>query len=399
MVATALATGSPTARDPRRSDEGFVAPPLLCAGAVMSRILAAAVASSLLVVPSASRADSCTSARVMVILDKSSSMQTGKVGAQTKWQVAVDGLGQVLSAYEQKAEFGLITFPKAGQCSPGQVDVAPALTNRTQILGALTTPPPEGGNYTPMAQTLELAAQDPALTSTAGARHVILITDGWQYCVPYDPATRFDGVPAVETLTQQGVTTWVVGFGAEVDPIALNRMAVAANTARPGCDPNSTDAAAANNCYFQVDNAAQLVTALNAIAGSISGETCDGVDNDCNGQVDDNLSRSCSNACGVGAETCHAGNWGGCDAPQPKAEKCDGVDNDCDGQVDEPDSPLCDTGEVCKDGMCQPGNGDGDGEGGEVQAGCSCNSSGLPGVGVLAPWLAVGLLLMRRRRR
>jgi uncharacterized protein (TIGR03382 family) len=361
----------------------------------MSRLLTAAVLSSALLAPHAADADSCTSARVMVILDKSSSMQTGKVGTQTKWQVAVDGLGQVLTAYEQKAEFGLITFPRAGQCSPGQVDVTPAVSNRTQILGALTTPPPEGGNYTPMAQTLELAAQDQALTSSTGARHVILITDGWQYCVPYDPATRFDGVPAVETLTQQGVTTWIVGFGAEVDPVALNRMAVAANTARPGCNPQNTDASAPDNCYFQVDNATQLVTALNAIAGSISGETCDGVDNDCNGQVDDNLSRSCSNACGVGSESCSAGNWGGCNAPQPKAESCDGIDNDCDGQVDEPDAPLCDSGEACVDGACQPGNG----ETGDVQAGCSCNSGGLPGVGAMAPWLVIGGLLIRRRRR
>lgn len=361
----------------------------------MSRLLAAAALSSAFLAPTPADADSCTSARVMVILDKSSSMQTGSVGTQTKWQVAVDGLGQVLTAYEQKAEFGLITFPRAGQCSPGQVDVTPAVSNRAQILGALTTPPPEGGNYTPMAQTLELAAQNPALTSTAGGRHVILITDGWQYCVPYDPATRFDGVPAVETLTQQGVTTWIVGFGAEVDPIALNRMAVAANTARPGCNPLSEDAAAPDNCYFQVDNATQLVSALTAIAGSISGETCDGVDNDCNGQVDDNLSRSCSNACGVGSESCSAGNWGGCDAPQPKAESCDGLDNDCDGQVDEPDAPLCDSGEVCVAGACEPGNG----QTGEMQAGCACNSAGLPGVGAMAPFLAIGALLIRRRRR
>ena len=324
-------------------------------------------------------------------------MQTGLIGTQTKWQVAVDGLGQVLSAYDQKAEFGLITFPKAGQCSPGEVDVAPALSNRTSILDALTTPPPEGGNYTPMAQTLELAGADPSLTSSAGSRHVILITDGWQYCVPYDPATRYDGVPAVESLTQQGVTTWIVGFGAEVDPVALNRMAVAANTARPGCNPNSTDAAAPDNCYFQVDDAASLVTALNAIAGSISGEICDGIDNDCNGQVDDNLSRSCSNACGVGTETCHAGNWDGCDAPQPTAEKCDGVDNDCDGQVDEEDSPLCDAGEVCMNGSCQPGTPEVDTGG--MQAGCSCNSSGLPNAGAFAPWLVLGALLIRRRRR
>ncbi len=363
-----------------------------------SPLAAAALSSTaLLLAPQVADADSCTAARVMVVLDKSSSMQTGKVGTQTKWSVAVDGLGQVLNAHQAKAEFGLITFPRAGQCSPGRVDVPPALSNRTSILNALTTPPPEAGNYTPMAQTLELAAADPSLTSTGGGRHVILITDGWQYCVPYDPQTRFDGVPAVEQLTQQGVTTWIVGFGAEVDPVALNRMAVAANTARPGCNPNNTDAGAANQCYFQVDNAAELVTALNAIAGSISGETCDGVDNDCNGQVDDNLSRSCSNACGVGAESCHAGSWDGCSAPQPTAETCDGVDNDCDGQADEPDAPLCATGEVCTNGMCEPGNGEGDT--GDMQAGCSCNSSGLPDAGSFAPFLVLGALMIRRRRR
>ncbi|MBL0214857.1 MAG: VWA domain-containing protein [Myxococcales bacterium] len=364
----------------------------------MSRLLALAALSTtaLLLAPQAAEADSCSAPRVMVILDKSSSMQTGTIGTQTKWSVAVDGLGQVLNAHQAKAEFGLITFPRAGQCSPGQVDVAPAMSNRTQILNALTTPPPEAGNYTPMAQTLETAAADPSLAPSAAARHVILITDGWQYCVPYDPATRYDGVPAVETLTQQGVTTWVVGFGAEVDPVALNRMAVAANTARPGCNPNNTDAGAPDNCYFQVDNAAELVTALNAIAGSISGETCDGVDNDCNGQVDDNLSRSCSSACGVGSESCSAGAWGGCNAPQPKAETCDGVDNDCDGQVDEPDAALCPSGEVCTNGMCEPG---GNGETGDMQAGCSCNSSGLPNAGTFAPWLVLGALLIRRRRR
>ncbi len=365
----------------------------------MSRLVAAVLVSStaLLLAPKVAAADACSAARVMVVLDKSSSMQTGKVGTQTKWSAAVDGLGRVLNAHQARAEFGLITFPHAGQCSPGQVDVAPALSNRSSILNALTTPPPAAGNYTPMAQTLELAAADPSLTSSAGARHVILITDGWQYCLPYDPQTRFDGVPAVQALTQQGVTTWVVGFGAEVDPVALNRMAVAANTARPGCNPNNTDASAPNQCYFQVDNAAELVTALNAIAGSISGETCDGVDNDCNGEVDDHLSRSCSNACGVGAEICHAGNWGACDAPQPAAETCDGVDNDCDGQVDEPDASLCATGEVCTNGMCEPGNGDGDA--GAMKAGCSCDSSGLPDAGSFAPWLVLGALLIRRRRR
>ena len=45
-------------------------------------------------------ADTCAPARVMVVLDKSSSMQTGSIGSVTKWDIAVQGLGEVLAAYE-----------------------------------------------------------------------------------------------------------------------------------------------------------------------------------------------------------------------------------------------------------------------------------------------------------
>ncbi|MBK07790.1 MAG: hypothetical protein CL932_23855, partial [Deltaproteobacteria bacterium] len=91
------------------------------------------------------------------------------------------------------------------------------------------------------------------------------------------------------------------------------------------------------------------------VAGTPSAEVCDNKDNDCNGQVDDNLRKVCSSKCGQGQQSCQNGQWSACNAQQPKAETCNDADDDCDGQVDEgitrPCSTICGTGtEQCKRG-------------------------------------------------
>ncbi len=89
--------------------------------------------------------------------------------------------------------------------------------------------------------------------------------------------------------------------------------------------------------------------ACSATPGTPTAETCDGIDNDCDGTTDNNLtqpSQSCTvgtGACqntGTQTKTCNGAsgwsNFGACSATPgtPTAETCDGIDNDCDGTTD-----------------------------------------------------------------
>jgi len=64
-------------------------------------------------------------------------------------------------------------------------------------------------------------------------------------------------------------------------------------------------------------------------------ETCNDVDDDCDGDVDEELYRPCQSVCGSGFEICEWGNWGNCTAVEPTEELCNGIDDDCDGSIDE----------------------------------------------------------------
>ena len=102
-------------------------------------------------------------------------------------------------------------------------------------------------------------------------------------------------------------------------------------------------------------------TACEGAVGPVA-ETCDGLDNDCDGTVDEGVTRACGSdvgECSMGTETCDAGAWGECSGGVvAETESCDGLDNDCDGSSDESVARSCgsDVGacgfgtETCVDG-------------------------------------------------
>ncbi len=328
----------------------------------------------------------CAEPNVLILFDVSGSM--GKFAlADSKYNQAVGAITSVVTNSDAKIRYGLKVFPSPADesvkvyCSvDALLAVDLGLGSSSAIASYLS---PTGANFfggprsdydTPMYQALQKAANISDLKDDTRRNYIILITDGIQDCCnggDYDEepdcnpghgygtpgyfvqeelvANRNDLVNLVTSLKGMGIETFVVGFGDGVDKETLDQMAQASGTARKNCVGGG-----AGDCYYSTADRMALLQALDSITQITTSEVCDGLDNDCNGIIDDNTNLACSTECGEGIKRCVNGAYTECEVPK-KPEVCDGIDNDCNGSIDDSLTRDCSTAcglgkETCSNG-------------------------------------------------
>jgi hypothetical protein len=119
---------------------------------------------------------------------------------------------------------------------------------------------------------------------------------------------------------------------ADDNPVDAGAACASTNPPKGACAANGTLACAAG--HLVCSGATEAVQ-----------ETCNNVDDDCDGSVDDGVTQVCYTGaagtsgigvCHPGFATCAAGSFGACASEvTPSPEQCNGLDDDCNGAVDD----------------------------------------------------------------
>lgn len=193
---------------------------------------------------------------LLIVLDRTGSMsaEVPDSGGLSRWEVAGDAVASVLQSYEGTINFGLNLFSACtgNGCAPGTIvepigSAAVAIDQAVSQASLCNSGDPE----TVIGGTLAALVGESSLQAPGRDNVVLLLTDGHDNC-------GGGGAQAATDLLGQPVPVqvYVVGFSGGVDAAELEAIAQAAGT-----DP-----------YYQADDAAELSSALQTIAGNV--KTC-----------------------------------------------------------------------------------------------------------------------------
>jgi surface protein len=155
-------------------------------------------------------------------------------------------------------------------------------------------------------------------------------------CVPVD--TDADGLP--DQIDPNATNPDTDGDGLCDGPVVVEGACTGSEDANGNgvvdsgeTNPNSADS--------DSDGTADAVDCapLDSAISPNAAELCDGIDNNCNGIVDENLIKPAENIiglCSANTQTCSAGTWANTVTNYiPSEEVCNNLDDNCDGTVDE----------------------------------------------------------------
>jgi hypothetical protein len=199
---------------------------------------------------------------------------TGMVAGQTKWEIAVAAIDKLTSDYLGEIRFGLTLFPDTANPDCQQdvpaIPVAPDNETAVQTLlgSALMQSDPNFPNapcVTNIDTAIEQAAAEPAFDDTERESYALLITDGKQYGCNAAGGDAGTTQIITDLFQTRSVATFVVGFGAGVDPAQLNVFADAGGvpTSDPSCMPDACR-------FYKAEDGQSLDAALAAIAKQVS---------------------------------------------------------------------------------------------------------------------------------
>lgn len=201
---------------------------------------------------------------LLIVLDRSNSMNQDPQGnmnggASSKWTLMLAAIKEVVMETEGTIKWGLKYFGDDNSCGvTANVAVPPALMSAAAISMSLDTT--RAGSSTPTTRGVTAAGEYLAALNDAGAKHILLATDGQPTCGTGGNMAADDAaaIAAVASVAAMGIKTYVIGIATQAAAdTTLGQMATMGGTARAATPP-----------YYPVTTTADLVGALKEIKSS-----------------------------------------------------------------------------------------------------------------------------------